>query len=109
MSAVEISAGGLAEDATRVVRHCGHASIVQGSYLMWRVAAVVTAMLIASSAGWADAYSDCTQSQDPNFKLQACTQVIAENSSDQNKVANAYLNRGNAYQVKRDFDAAIQE
>lgn len=70
---------------------------------------LATSLTLISVAAAADTFTDCTQSSDPYFKIQACIRLIEENPNDEFKRANGHLNLGNAYQAKRDFNSAIHE
>src|SRR5438874_12095009 len=79
------------------------------SWLMFRFAIFLLALVLTPHSAAADTVSDCTQDNDVEQKFRACTKLIEENPQDQQKRAHGHLNRGNAYQFKRDFDAAIIE
>src|SRR4029077_16610560 len=93
----------------RAVRRSFDRSGHLGSALMVRLSAPVAALLLATLAARADTLSDCTQDSDVEQKLRACTKLIEESARDPEKRAHGHLNRGNAYQFKRDFDSAILE
>ena len=73
---------------------------------------LVVALVLALSAtgAWADRYSDCDQSADPDRRIRGCTQVIerGERESSENR-SFAYTNRGNAYDDKGEYDLAIAD
>ncbi len=73
---------------------------------------LVVALVLALSAtgAWADRYSDCDQSADPDRRIRGCTQVIerGERESSENR-SFAYTNRGYTYEKKGDKDQAIAD
>jgi len=74
--------------------------------------ALVFALVLTLSAtgAWADRYDDCKQSGDPDRKIRGCTQIIERGEQEtQKKRANAYSNRGFAYDDKGEYDKAIAD
>jgi tetratricopeptide (TPR) repeat protein len=60
-------------------------------------------------AGRAGPIDDCNQQEDVDRRLRGCSRLIEEGGSDKEKLAAAYINRGNAYFGKRDYDRAIAD
>jgi len=73
---------------------------------------LVVALVLALSAtgAWADRYSDCDQSADPDRRIRGCTQVIERGERESSETRSfAYTNRGNAYDDKGEVDRAIAD
>ena len=71
---------------------------------------LVVALVLAVSAigAWADRWSDCKQSADPDRRIRGCTQIIERGKRETREYrAIAYNNRGLAYQEKGEVDRAI--
>jgi Tetratricopeptide repeat len=52
--------------------------------------------------------ADCA-SNDPSRSIDGCTRVLADESKGPSDRANTYVNRGNAYFIKNDYDRAIAD
>ena len=71
--------------------------------------ALAFAMLIAlPAAGFADDISDCNSDQ-PDVVIKGCTQVIKAGTANNDALALAYFNRGNAFDDNGDHDGAIDD
>ena len=73
---------------------------------------LVFALVLALSAtgAWADRWSDCNQSVDPDRRIRGCTSVIERGKRESRKNrAIAYSNRGVAYWKKSEYDRAIAD
>ena len=77
---------------------------------MKRLLVVALVLALSATGAWADRYSDCDQSADPDRRIRGCTQVIerGERESSENR-SFAYTNRGNAYDDKGEVDRAIAD
>jgi len=74
---------------------------------MLRLLVVALVLALCATGAWADRYSDCNQSADPDRQIRGCTSVIewGEKETRKNR-AIAYNNRGLAYGRKGAFDRA---
>ena len=71
--------------------------------------ALAFATLIAfPAAGFADDISDCNSDQ-PDVVIKGCTQVIKAGTANNDALALAYFNRGNAFDDNGDHDGAIDD
>ncbi len=73
---------------------------------------LVVALVLAVSAigAWADRWSDCKQSADPDRRIRGCTQIIERGKRERREYrAIAYNNRGLAYQEKGEVVRAIAD
>jgi tetratricopeptide (TPR) repeat protein len=69
--------------------------------------AVVVLLTIGGASG--GPIEDCNQQEDANRRIKGCSQFIIEQSADKEGLAAAYINRGNAYQSKGEYDRAIAD
>jgi len=75
----------------------------------WLLVFAFAPMLLATEV-WADRYSDCSQSAEPDRSIRGCTAIIERGKRENQKNrAVAYWNRGNAYSLKRELDQAIAD
>jgi tetratricopeptide (TPR) repeat protein len=68
--------------------------------------AVVVLLIGTACAGPID---DCNQQEDADRRIKGCSQFIQQGASDKRKLVAAYINRGNAYHSKGDYDRAIAD
>jgi tetratricopeptide (TPR) repeat protein len=52
---------------------------------------------------------DCNQHEDAGRRIRGCSEFIQQAGPDKGKLAAAYLNRGNAYHSKGEYDRAIAD
>ena len=68
------------------------------------------ALTLWATGAWADRYSDCNQSADPDRRIRGCTQVIERGKRESREDRSfAYTNRGNAYDDKGEVERAIAD
>ena len=78
--------------------------------MMRLVFAVFLSVLIALTvSARADDSADCYQSADQKRTIKGCTSLIKGKRLNKLKLANAYYNRGSAYDDEGEFDRAIQD
>lgn len=68
------------------------------------------AALCGASAARADVVADCNQVRDPQLRLRACSEIMADSGYGANEKAIAYRNRGNARanaEALADFNQAV--
>ncbi|MCX7348242.1 MAG: tetratricopeptide repeat protein [Alphaproteobacteria bacterium] len=63
-------------------------------------------LLALPVAGFADDISDCN-SEKPDIGIKGCTQLIKDGKANNDALAIAYFNRGNAFDDNGDHDGAI--
>jgi len=77
---------------------------------MVRPLVLVLVLTLSATGAWADRWSDCNQSVDPNRRIRGCTSVIERGASySKEDRARAYNKRGLAYVRKRNYDRAIAD
>ena len=69
--------------------------------------ALVVALLLTGPAAAADA-EDCA-SNTPAVSIPACSRIIAQARDPDDKIAEAFANRGKAYMLGNQFDRAIAD
>jgi len=73
-------------------------------------AGVLSAILsLFFGPGSADPIADCNQQDDADRRIRGCTQFIQHPASEKSSLAAAYVNRGNAYHSKGEYDQAIAD
>jgi len=77
---------------------------------MVRPLVLILVLTLSATGAWADRWSDCNQSVDPNRRIRVCTSVIERGASySKEDRAHAYNKRGLAYVRKRNYDRAIAD
>ena len=77
---------------------------------MLKFVGVWLGLVVASSAALADSASDCFQEVgDFSRQITACTDLIQQNPSAKDDLADAYISRGHAYMTAGNFDGAITD
>jgi tetratricopeptide (TPR) repeat protein len=71
------------------------------------VLSLVTTLLLGAPPATADDYDVCVGST--AAALDACTRVINSPKSSRDRIGNAYINRGQHYYEKDDYDRAIED
>jgi tetratricopeptide (TPR) repeat protein len=67
-------------------------------------------LTLSATGAWADRYSDCSQSKDPDRQIRGCTQIIERGKRESREWRSyAYYNLGLAYQKKGEVDRAIAD
>jgi tetratricopeptide (TPR) repeat protein len=71
--------------------------------------ALSAVLLLIIGLASADPIADCNQQEDPDRRIRGCTQFIQHPASEKSSLAAAYVNRGNAYHSKGEYDQAIAD
>jgi tetratricopeptide (TPR) repeat protein len=66
-------------------------------------------VLLGTGPACADPIADSNQQEDPDRRIKGCTQFIEQRASDKSSLAAAYVNRGNAYHNRAEYDQAIAD
>jgi tetratricopeptide (TPR) repeat protein len=74
---------------------------------MFRLALCLPLVVIASCAA-AGPVEDCNNSRDMDLRIKGCTQFIQQ-SKDPKQTAVGYIQRGEGYNAKKDYDRAITD
>ena len=76
---------------------------------MLRTMLLSVVVLLSTGRACADPIADCNQQEGPDRRIKGCTQFIEQRSSDKSSLAAAYVNRGNAYHSRGEYDQAIAD
>jgi tetratricopeptide (TPR) repeat protein len=74
----------------------------------WAVWVWLTALGVTSPA-WADDNADCQQITEPNRAILGCSHIISGSRGNREKLGDAYLYRGIAYENEGDYDRGIAD
>jgi tetratricopeptide (TPR) repeat protein len=74
-----------------------------------RVAILCLVLMLGGGAALADTAADCSQSEDPDLRIEACTQLVQRSDQPPDELARAYKNRGSAYAEIGNQDQAIAD
>jgi len=81
-------------------------------YLRSLVIGIVLLLMQPDAPAWAQWSEDaqkCAEAADPELALAPCTRALQSNQLSEASLVVTFINRGNAYQNKSDYDKAIQD
>src|SRR5436190_15911175 len=76
---------------------------------MLRTMLLSVVVLLSTGSVRADPVADCNQQEDPDRRIKGCTQFIEQRASEKRSLPAAYVNRGNAYHSRGEYDQAIAD